>query len=333
MSKKILGMEIGSFCIKLADCAATDDERIYVANVPDNLVQGNRIVSWDAMAEFIRETIKTNNISAKNVALAIPKDQVFCKRVVMPLMTKDQLNINLPFEFHDYLSDDKDKYVFDYSVAKISSETEEASAEMDILAVAAEKELMENYKTMLHRAGLKPHIIAPEFSAFRNIIKAFDERQDTKGVQDYVIVDIGHNSIKLHFFDKGEYEITRVMEMGVREIDEYIAGAMDLDIHTANMYKEADKDGVLESPECAEIYNRIAVEVMRVMNFYNFNHSENNIEALYCCGGGAMISGLLNAIRENTDMDVLKICQLFETEYEDDAFVLEGALALGIALE
>lgn len=333
MSKKIIGVEIGSFRIKLADCAGTEDEKIYLVNVPDNLVQGSRIISWDAMAEFIKETVKTNKIAARDVAVAIPKDRVFSKRVTMPIMTKEQLKINLPFEFHDYITDDKDRYVYDYAVIDKLTDEDGNITEMELLAVAAEKELVENYRAMFRRAGMKLSIIAPEFSALRNIIKDYCERQDISGQKDFAIVDLGHNSIEMHFFDKGEYEITRVMEMGMREIDEYIAESMDVDIHVANMYKESDKDGVLESPECVEIYNRMAVEVMRVMNFYDFNHPENNIDTIYCCGGGAMIPALLSAISENTSMGVTEINELLETEYEDGSFALEGVLALGITRE
>lgn len=330
MSKKMIGVEVGSFRMKLVDCAGTSDERIIVVNVPDNLVQGNRIVSWDAMAEFIRETVKNDKILANDAAIAIPKDLVFYKRVTMPAMTKDQLKINLPFEFHDYIVDDKDKYIFDYAVIGKSFDEKGNVVEMDLLAVASEKELVENYKTMFRRAGMKLTVIAPEFSALRNIIKKYDEKQETVGQEDYAIVDLGHNSIKLHFFNRGEYEVTRVMEMGIREIDELIAEKLDVDIHTANLYKETNKDGVLDSQECLEIYDRIGVEVMRVLNFFDFNHQENNIRTIYCCGGGAMISGMLNAIRENTDLRVAPINELLETEYEDGSFVLEGVLALGI---
>ncbi|NLD20521.1 MAG: pilus assembly protein PilM [Clostridiales bacterium] len=333
MSKKILGVEIGSFRMKLADCTDADNGKIHVVDVPDNLVQGNKIVSWDAMAEFIKETVRANKIMAKDVAISIPKDQVFTKRVTMPAMTRDQLKINLPFEFHDYITEDKDKYVYDYAVIDKPVDSEGKIIEMELLAVAAEKQLIENYKVMFRRGGLKLCVIAPEFSALRNIIREHDDSLEISGQGDYAVVDLGHNSVEMHFFDKGEYEITRVMETGMKEIDEYIAESMDVDRHIANMYKESNKEGILESDGCIEIYNRIAVEAMRVINFYDFNHPDNNIDKIYCCGGGAMVPGILRAIASNTGMEAAKINELFETEYGDEYFVLEGALALGITQE
>ena len=37
-------------------------------------------------------------------------------RITVPAMTEEELGLNLPFEFRDYIADDKDKYSFDYAV-------------------------------------------------------------------------------------------------------------------------------------------------------------------------------------------------------------------------
>ena len=39
-----------------------------------------------------------------------------CWRFELPLMTEEQLRLNLPYEFHDYIGNEMDKYVFDYAM-------------------------------------------------------------------------------------------------------------------------------------------------------------------------------------------------------------------------
>lgn len=65
MAKKILGIEIGNCRLKIAICSDYNLERLITADLPDNLVQEDEIVSWEAMAEFIKEVIKENKISVK----------------------------------------------------------------------------------------------------------------------------------------------------------------------------------------------------------------------------------------------------------------------------
>ena len=41
----------------------------------------------------------------------------------MPLMTEEQLRLNLPYEFHDYIGGEMDKYVFDYAMIQTKEGT------------------------------------------------------------------------------------------------------------------------------------------------------------------------------------------------------------------
>lgn len=51
MAKKLLGIEIGNCRLKIAICSDYNLEELVTADIPDNLVRENEIVSWDAMAE------------------------------------------------------------------------------------------------------------------------------------------------------------------------------------------------------------------------------------------------------------------------------------------
>lgn len=233
MAKKILGIEIGNCRLKIAICSDYNLERLITADLPDNLVQEDEIVSWEAMAEFIKEVIKENKISVKNAAVVIPEKLVYTKHVVMPAMTVDQLKVNLPYEFHDYITEDKDKYFYDYAVINKTSDTDGNLTEMELMAVAAPKETINQYKTLFRRAGLRLTLIAPDYSAIRNIIKDYEEVNAVKEPGDYAVLDIGHKTVKLYFFTQGEYEITRVMEAGCEEIDFYIAETRNIEEHIA----------------------------------------------------------------------------------------------------
>ncbi len=331
--KKILGIEIGNCRLKIAVCSDYNLERLITADLPDNLVQEDEIVSWDAMAEFIKEVIKENKISVKSTAVVIPEKLVYTKHVVMPAMTVDQLKVNLPYEFHDYITEEKDKYFYDYAVMNKTFDDDGNLTEMELMAVAILKETVNQYKTMFRRAGLRLNLVAPDYCAIRNIIKDYEEVNDLKEPGDYAVLDIGHKTVKLYFFTKGEYEITRVMEAGCEEIDRYIAENLNVEEHIARIYKETNKDDILHEPGCEEIYSQMAIEVMRVLNFYNFNHPDNGLDALYYCGGGSLITPLIDAIAGATEVKVVSLDNLLTDKYEDTTKILQGPQALGITWE
>ena len=72
----------------------------------------------DAMADFLRQTAKSNGIPLTHAALVLPSTEVFTRELVMPAMTEQQLLYNLPYEFRDYLTEEKNKYFFDYSMRR-----------------------------------------------------------------------------------------------------------------------------------------------------------------------------------------------------------------------
>ena len=193
--------------------------------------------------------------------------------------------------------------------------------------------IRDRYKTLFRRAGLRLTLIAPDYSAIRNIIKDYEEVNAVKEPGDYAVLDIGHKTVKLYFFTQGEYEITRVMEAGCEEIDFYIAETRNIEEHIARIYKETNKDDILHDTGCEEIYSQMAIEVMRVLNFYNFNHPDNRLDALYYCGGGSLITPLVDAIAGATEVNVVSLDQLLTDKYEDTTKILMGPQALGITWE
>ncbi|MDD4389276.1 MAG: pilus assembly protein PilM [Eubacteriales bacterium] len=333
MAKKILGIEIGNCNIKMAVWLKGSLEQIVVEPIPDGLVERDEIVSRDAMSEFIKNTIAKNKIACKNVAIVLPERLVYTKRVFMHAMTVNQLKVNLPYEFQEYITEDKEDYIYDYELIEKKYDSQDNFIGMELIITAAPKDLIESYRTMLRRSGLKLTVIAPEFDALNRIIKDHEALIGEKGEKDYVILDIGHTGIKLFFFLKGRYDITRVMGEGCEAIDAAIASFKRVGLEAARAMKETNEDNVLFEEQCMEIYGRMAIEVMRVLNFYNYNHLNNNIETLYYCGGGSLIEPLIDAIAQSVEVKIEGIEALCADDYEDRNKIRMGIKALGITWE
>lgn len=57
--EKIVGFDIGESSVKLVYFAGADLKKAVTAELPDNMVSGSRILSMDAMADFLRQTAKS----------------------------------------------------------------------------------------------------------------------------------------------------------------------------------------------------------------------------------------------------------------------------------
>ena len=113
---KMLGIDIGSYRMVMAESDNGRIKKTATATLPDNMVRDGRIIAYSAMADFIKETIRRRKLKYRDVVLSISAENYYIRQVDLPLMTTALLDVNLPFEFHDYISGDPERYIYDYAV-------------------------------------------------------------------------------------------------------------------------------------------------------------------------------------------------------------------------
>ena len=145
MGKAYTGVDIGDSSIKLAVCEDGVVTNVMIEALPEGLIAEGRIVSRDAMADFIKALAKRTGGIAKNAALVLPAADSLVRRLSLPVMTEKELVINLPYEFRDYVSQGKDRYYYDYAVLALRNGAEGAPESMDLLAVASPKQTIDDY--------------------------------------------------------------------------------------------------------------------------------------------------------------------------------------------
>ncbi|MBR2705810.1 MAG: pilus assembly protein PilM [Mogibacterium sp.] len=324
MAKKtILGIDVGADQLKMV---LVDNNVVLDAvavSMPENLLKEGRITSIETLSDLIARTMKENGIKARNAAYVLSNETVFIKNVRMPLMTTEQLAYNLPFEFSDYITGEIKDYVFDYAVlppdkkdepeenespsgtpvTKEDAQTETPAEEetLDLMAVGAERAVIEEIEAMLQKTGLRLVKTAPAICSYISLI-----REQYKLLSEYstefCILDLGYDSIRMYIYDKDRHEATRVLDMGLSALDDVLADMFSVERHLAHTYLLSNFENCLEREECRTTYENIAVELMRAMNFYRFSNPDSSLTDMWLCGGGAAIGPLTTAIGEMLDM-------------------------------
>ena len=408
MGKKYLGIDIEDRFLKLVVMKDGKVLKTCLEVMPDNIVMGGRIAAFHALSDYLRDTVRRNKIRVKDVAFALPSETYYIRRVKLPKMTAAQLQINLPYEFHDYLQDDTDQYVFDYSVLSVDEKS------MELLIAALSKRQVEQYKEMCKRAGLRLCKLVPDVLAIQEIVlpsenpaayrkrlaaqeksRSEEEKRENRsearekkqhlrdrkrnglsveelsaraaeearanGMQpadavsatpgnaaasanemtpgnaaapangmtpanaapsesiaaaeekrkDYAVLSLEYSRDRLHFFSNGAYEITRNLGITEKQICEVIAQNEGVDIHIAQLMLDQNQNHVLEQEQVSDLLQSIATEVMRVMNFYNYNNPRNTIDAIYYYGR-EVDSAFLERIQSMTELPIRPLTDLLE---------------------
>ena len=322
-----VGVEIGNSRMKIVETKKGKLVRFAMEPMPDDMVRQGEVIQWEAMGDLLKAALKKNRFSGKKGALVVPDSIAFSRRTHMPPMGPAQLEFNLPYEFHDYITEDKDKYFYDYAMIGLIRDEEGNVSEMDLLAVAVPKEIMSNYMRMFKRAGLKLVMAAPVNRALENFAK-YLEPEMTEG--DYALLDLGAGATRIDIFSKGAYEVTRSIDIGCHSIAQIVADVFGCDPHKAELYMEENKDNVLETEQCRDLYSRIAIDVMRAINYYTFENRDNTLEKMYYYGGGARIRPLIEEIAETIQLELVPFSEVTSGDQVAGDAIMNGAAAAGI---
>lgn len=319
MAKSILGIDVGSDVLKIALVKGKTIKKTATAAMPANMMRDGRIVSPEILSELIRNTMRKNGMHCSRAAVALANEVVFVRNVTVPRMTADQLTYNLPFEFRDYITEELKDYVYDYAMFSSkkdiladgerraaeddagSLEEPENGAAMDLLAVAVPVEVLEEYKGMLRKAGLKLMKAAPTVCSYMGLIRQV-ERINRPSNGEYCILDLGYQAIRMYMFKGDRHQVTRALEIGLNQIDTVIADAYNVDVHLAHTYLLTNFDDCQNREFCVNAFNNVVVELMRALNFYRFSNPDSELSDIWLCGGGAAIESLRTAIQSGLDM-------------------------------
>ena len=256
LPRTLLGVDMGYDSLKLSLCRNGRVRKVATVAMPKNFLKEGRVVSTEAMGDFIRASMRQNGMrGAANAAVILPNESAFVREVTMPLMSAEQLMINIPYEFNDYITDELKGYVFDYAMISTpedmererlaalagnpetegadgeGEDAEERSPSMDLMISAVQTTVLDDLKRVMSKAGLKLVKAAPAICAYisliRNAQKRNGERNSTK---EYCILDLGFQSVRMYMFRGERHVVTRILETGLSALDEAIADAVDASI-------------------------------------------------------------------------------------------------------
>lgn len=304
-----VGLDIGNNTCKLAERSG-QGFHLVSARMPENLVHEGKVASPESLTRFLNQVHKEEGIKGKDVAVVLNATQVFFRHVTFPPMDTDELLLNLPYEFRDFISDDPEGYVYDYAVDEIVKDEEGKTTRLELFAAAAPKELINNYETMLKKSGFRLKMATPAPMAYAKLLQGHAIEVPEHADRDVMLVDIGSEDVSIMMFRGLKYDSARTIDFGCSEFDLIIADMKGIDPYTAGAYKFSNFENVLDDERCVAMCDRFAMEVAKVVNFYNFNNPDREIEQLYFLGGGARIKHLTDAITEAISVPAATIEEL-----------------------
>lgn len=332
MSGTMLTFDIGDSYIKIA-VHDKSKIKVYAKQMPENLVKDGVIQMPKMFSDFLKEVRKEFKLPKGECGLVVPDELCVCRTLTLPAMTEEQLEVNLPFEFSDFITGKPQRYVYDYAMQEmIYDEETNQPKEMILTGAVMSKEVVYGYIDMFRDAGLKLKTIIPQEIAVKNVMRKAVTEGRANMEEEYCLVNLGHRTTQVYIFKGDKLSVLRNIYIGEAAIDKAISENEMVDEFVARTYKSKNFNGVLDEEYSKDIYSKIAVEVMKVINFYRFNNRESELANIYFFGGGSNIAELCVDIADINDLHEESILQLLPKGVERQTDMI-GLYAMGVLMQ
>jgi len=325
MYKNIAGIEIGGTRIKIVQVKGGKIEKFSVFDLPEGVSREEIIRETPQAKEFLKNVLK-KEMKIKKAALVMADNETILQKMTLKENLFDSeekmKNITLPFQFHSTLTKSDTDYYFDYAIFK--EIPEEASYE--IQAVAVQKDILDNYKKAFKSAGISLIKAEPRVLAQGDLVREYLANEPT-----VAILDISHQQSHIDIYQNGVYEITRSIDLGIREIIDKVSGMFNCSNEEAFQKLKNNEGDIQNFEDCLDLCEEIASDVMQTLDFYAYSNQNVKLDKLYYCGGGSWYKPLLDTIANRIEEELIPLSQIQEDENVKEG-LSSGPATIGITL-
>ena len=337
----LVGLDIGSRTIKVGEVMDTKSgyklKKFGTVNIPPGIIEEGELQDAEAAAGFIRELYKSNGVKEQNVAISIGGYSVIVKKISIQSMSEAELNEAISHEAEQYIPFDISEVNVDF---QILGESENNPEQMNVLLVAAKKEMIAEYIDLVQSAELNPCIIDVDAFALQNIYeKNYDFPDDA-----VALIDIGAGKTSLNIVKGDSSLFMRDVSLGCHQINEQIISSLDCSEDDAESVKMDRNQKKIPPEEYSEIISSVTTdwceEIRKALDYYYSTDPEDSITRIILSGGGAHINGLNEMLASELSTEVENINPFGTIDLDNkklDPSYLErmapqAAICLGLAL-
>lgn len=299
------GIDFGNHTIKVVELAGNLTEEASLVSfgshsTPFGVVTNENSEYIDQLAQALRDAVKDAGIKTKYAVSSIPESAIFTRLIDTPRVPDKELPDVVYWEAKQYLPVPIDEVQLDYLIIN----EKEESNDLKILVVAAPKNLVNIYVTVIKKAGFEPVALETEAVAVARAVSY------KSGLENAFIIDMGAQSTDISIINNSRPAFSQSISTGSDALTKSIAADFGFEYVQAEEYKR--NYGLDKTQLEGKIYNSlkpvmdlITSEVQKAAEFYRSKNPVGFPSKVVIIGDGAMLPGLVVYFAENLSMEVL----------------------------
>ncbi|KPJ60781.1 MAG: hypothetical protein AMJ46_04740 [Latescibacteria bacterium DG_63] len=333
-----VGLDIGTSSVKVVELEDVGEGPSLVnfgigELLPEAIVDGE-IMDRQAVVDSIRNLIENKAIKDKHVATAVSGRAVIVKKILMDRLSEDDAREAIQWEAEQHVPYDVSDVVLDFQILK----ADVGPKQMQVLLVAAKKEMVNVHSDLVKEAGLVPELIDVDAFAVQNALEANYDF----GPEDVItFVNIGAERTNVSIVKDGIPHFTKDLSLGGNTVAEALQrehGLSHDDAVRVLKGEEPDSYGISQFVQVA--CDDLVITLDRALAYLRTSSEAEGLTRILLSGGGSRLEGVKELLNERFGVPTDIANPLLRVKY--DASLFEGddpskeapalTVAIGLAL-
>jgi type IV pilus assembly protein PilM len=343
-----VGLEIEAGSVAAAEVKGENGSTVVTASgiapLPAGAFREGEITDPDSVANALKSLFSANKLS-KQVRLGVANQRVVVRTMRLPVIEDPkEMEAAVRFQAEEQMPMPLDQAVLEHQVVGGVPAEEGQGAKVDVVVVAARRDMIASFVEPVRRAGLEP--VGVDLSAF-GMIRALGET---------VVVSENGSSETILYCNVGDVMnlavargrsclFTRISNIGLETISGRLATERTLSIEHANQWLthvglEAPVETVEGDPEIVSTSRRVLeegadgmVDDLRLsLDYYGAQEAAIPVDRIVLCGPGSAIVGLVGRMEAGLGLPIASASPTQLSSLPGDAaarLTLPFGLALG----
>ncbi|MGZ3534561.1 MAG: type IV pilus assembly protein PilM, partial [Thermodesulfobacteriota bacterium] len=289
--KDVIGLDIGCSSIKLVELR--EDKKGYklqnlaISPLPPEAIVDGALMDSVTIIDTIRDVIANAKTKTRDVVTSVSGHSVIVKKISLPFMTEAELEESIQWEAERYIPFDINDVNIDFQIFGAAPENPEV---MDVVLVAAKKDIINDYVSIIMETGLNPVVIDIDSFALENMLAI---NYDIAKEETVAIVNVGASVANINIVKNNISAFTRDIFKGGNQITEEIQRQLHVDHEEAEKIKVGSKVDLTSQSVIENVLKTasesLAVEIGNSLDFFQSTTTYEKIGKLYLSGGGSKI--------------------------------------------
>lgn len=374
MANRVLSVDMGYSLTKVCEMDyGVKNPKIYntfVLNTPEGMISDGLINVKEEFLPLFQTMLNEKGIKTRKVIFSIASSKIATREAKIPYCKENRISDIVRANLSDYFPIDASQYVIAHSILGVEGEevkeddldlnegkkkkTASKPTGYKLLLLAAPKQLMESYQLLAK--ALKLEIVTTDYSG--NSLYQAAKEGCSSGTQ--MIIKVDERSTLLMVLKEGVIVLNRTIAYGIDdavtalsttkelgEVGDYETTLSLARRKTCILTNLNDSEDIIdlgtpnyeavrkEKEKVTESLQPLISGIARVIDYYNSNHSNEQIEKMYVTGVGADFSGLSTLLTNEIGFRIKNLTQLtginIEKTFKEVSFG-EYVTAIGAAI-